>query len=427
MLEVEIINYKTIKHEKFVVSEYTTLLGRNFIGKSAIVGAINAALTNKAGNSFIRWGETYCEVRLKHDGLDLLWHKEEGNNFYLINGREYLKIGRDVPEELVKLGYGPQAVGNQKVHFLYAQQFQPLFLVDDTDSEYVTDLMSAIFKIDVIYKAQELCKKDLKSDRGLLRIRGNDLKAKERALETYGDFQALTDKASLIESLEVSARSSIQELESLEAIYSKYQDNLDLCKRLKPVVSQPAANPTESEELLLSVIGLQQLQAKLSSAKARVVALRDVPELPSRVDDAERALHELGSISSLESLDSRKRALENRIEQVGAVGGIRKITVDDTLASELSMLEPLGHRYGELSARFKELSKVRSVGSADTSAPESYIGEVATLQDLYTRLEGAKGSLLSIKSDYEETLRIHGDLEKELGEFHQCPVCGSDL
>ena len=63
---------------------FATIVGKNFIGKSATLRAINAALTNRSGTDFIRWGEKVCEVRIITRDYDILWHKESGNNYYKI-------------------------------------------------------------------------------------------------------------------------------------------------------------------------------------------------------------------------------------------------------------------------------------------------------------------------------------------------------
>ena len=159
MIEIEITNYESIDHTKIVVDGLTTIVGRNYLGKSSILRAINAALTNKDGTDFISWGKTFCEVHIKFPDLDILWHKENGKNYYKINGKEYTKIGRgDPPKEILDAGFKPLEIGDKKINLNYAVQFFPLFLVDKKDSKSA-DILTSVYGLDCIYKAIDLCNK----------------------------------------------------------------------------------------------------------------------------------------------------------------------------------------------------------------------------------------------------------------------------
>ena len=123
MIEVEITNYQSISYLKFEIEGFTTLIGRNYSGKSATLRAINSALTNQQGTDFIKWGEQFCEVKIKMPGLFILWHKEDGNNFYKINNKKYTKIGRsDPPSEIIEAGFKPIVIGSNKINLNYSVQ-----------------------------------------------------------------------------------------------------------------------------------------------------------------------------------------------------------------------------------------------------------------------------------------------------------------
>ncbi len=191
MTQVEITNFQSIKHLTFEFEGFSTIVGPNYIGKSALLRAINAALTNRAGVDFIRWGEKFCEVKIKRPGLDLLWHKEEGHNFYIINKVRYDKIGRgEAPPILETLRYNPVKIGSEKLDLLYADQFNPLFMVDRRGSAS-TDLLTSIYKLDQIYKAKELCDKDLKTNKGLIGFKEKDLAFSEKDIQRMSPFPSV--------------------------------------------------------------------------------------------------------------------------------------------------------------------------------------------------------------------------------------------
>lgn len=176
MFDVDITNFQSIKNASFKFEGFTTIIGRNFIGKSAVLRAINAALTNQQGTDFIRWGEKYCEVKIKTKDIDILWHKEDNNNFYKINNEDvYDKVGNQPPPKpVIDSGFGILSVGKEKINLFYARQFMPLFLIDRLDAKSA-DLLISIYGLDKLYKAIDLCAKDQRENSNLLKLRKIDL------------------------------------------------------------------------------------------------------------------------------------------------------------------------------------------------------------------------------------------------------------
>jgi DNA repair ATPase RecN len=428
MLTVEITNYKTIKHLKFQVEGYTTLLGTNFIGKSAIVNAIGAAFNNKAGDKFIRRGEKFCEVRIIHEDMDILWHKEKGNSYYIVNNVEYLKIGRDVPDVISKAGYSEEMVGNKSVHFVYSKQFQPLFLIDDTGSEYVTDLMSSIFKVDVVYKAQDICKKELKKDRSLLKLRNKDKLAEEAKLEKYGDFEKLEQAIEDISSKEGDISKIEKDLELIEPCLDKVNARKSLCSALKPVSSIEIEKKSllELDKELSELSDIEALHKRSRSIQAECRPLKSVKDInvPSISKKIEQDITFVSDASSLETKLSRSR---EKVEVLKSVEEIQEVSVEDLDFEGLVRIEQLRDT---LSERKLIASKLKPVSNLpQTSLPEldKDISMLEALVSLQEKAAGYKKEALLAKKQVEELVSEIKATQEELDQFDTCPVCGADL
>ena len=236
MIDVEITNYQSIAHAKFVIDGFTTIVGRNYLGKSAVLRAVNAALTNQHGTDFIRWGQTFCEVRIKTGDLDILWHKEDNNNFYKINGKDPLtKINKsEPPKEIVEAGFKQLKVGDQKINLNYANQFNELFLVDKMDSKGA-DLLTSVYGLDRLYKAIDLCSKEQRDNRDELKLREKDLEIVNRDLERFRDFDKIKESADAVQGTKKSIDRSEKDLADLKDKYVKIHELATVCKRLASV------------------------------------------------------------------------------------------------------------------------------------------------------------------------------------------------
>jgi hypothetical protein len=273
--EVEIFNYKTIKHVKYTIDGYTLLIGKNFIGKSAAIQAIVAAFKNAEGEGFIRRGEKFCEVRIHHNGDSVIWHKEKGNNFYVINyqGKLYdLKksLGRgEVPQPVISMGFGPLLISGEKAYLWYAKQFETLFLVDKPRQNFTTDLIASVADLDAIYKATDMVKKELSAKKSDLKLRATDLKdAREQAKE-YSALDQYESGEAAIQALVDSIGLLGREIESLGSIEREFEQGLAVAQKLSPASSLEVLSTTSLDSLYLEINTLYRIHKEFLEASAQ--------------------------------------------------------------------------------------------------------------------------------------------------------------
>jgi predicted ATP-dependent endonuclease of OLD family len=58
MIEIEVNDFQSISHTAVTIDKFSVIVGRSNIGKSALVRAIQCALTGAVGTDFVRHGAT---------------------------------------------------------------------------------------------------------------------------------------------------------------------------------------------------------------------------------------------------------------------------------------------------------------------------------------------------------------------------------
>lgn len=281
MTEISIKNFQSIKSASFKIDGFTVIVGKNNIGKSALMRAIEAALTNQVGNKFIREGEKNTEVTIKKDAFNLRWKKGTSAT-YKINDQDYSKLNRDIPQPLKDAGFDKMEISDQKFFPIVASQFEPLFLIDKNGST-ITEVLAHLYKIDTISKADDLCQKSIRSQKSLLKTRENDLKDLEKKLEKYKDIKILKK---LVEEIQVKnsickrTEEDINNLIRFEKEFKELKHLINKLKNIKNIKIPDIKRPEKNLELLLwlkeSSSELEQINISLNELKK--VKKIDIPK-----------------------------------------------------------------------------------------------------------------------------------------------------
>jgi hypothetical protein len=217
VIEVVVRNFQSIEKASFRIDGFTVVVGRSNIGKSALVRAVKAALTGAPATSFVRHGagclrrtkkaktcKCFASVHLCGEGLDLLWEKGDSINRYTFNGAVYDKAERGTPDFLYP-DFAPVKVGDRQEMLQVADQFSPIFLLDQTGGT-VADTLSDVARLDRINAAMRLAEKDRKEAASTRKVREKDAADLRKKLTAYdglddvlGQAQALSDRHDDIE------------------------------------------------------------------------------------------------------------------------------------------------------------------------------------------------------------------------------------
>jgi len=383
MTEIEIRNYQSVGHAKFAIDGFTVIVGKNNIGKSAIIRAINAGLTNQQGNNFIREGQKSAEVHVKRGDLDVVW-KRGTSASYVVNGEAFSKLRGAVPQPLIDAGFKELQVGDEKINTMLAEQLGGEIFLLNKSGAFITEALSTMYNLDVLGAADDLCQKEQRSAKALLKTREADLVSLEEQLLKYADF----DKV----------KAEIEALEQLDAS----------CNRHQTEVSKIAEYRRALEETAVKVKRLQQVDSV------------EIPETESCQEKVQECLWLADHVQRYQSFVQRVTRLE----------GVSSIDVPD--CQEISKLLTDIQEIGRLSADLKQVGgRFKSHQEAlnalkeipDLGGMEALAAEVADLDGLYTKLKTIADNVKRSKAEMEQTAIDAQKNQEELDKFDTCPLC----
>lgn len=394
--KVRIKDFQSIGDIEFEIDGFTVIIGKNNIGKSAIIRALEAALTNKPGKSDIRLGKKHIEVRIQREGLDLDWKKGD-KTLYKINQKDFSALGAGViPKPLSEAGFDKMEIGDVKISPLIATQFETpssygeLFLINKSGS-VVTQVLSTLYNINVLNEADSLCQKELKSNKSQLKTRESDLKDLQEKLEKFKGF------------------------EDLKGIIEDLVEDKRVC-----------------EELGYEIALLSQYETELTSLQKSVKVLSAIQnvKIPD-MSDCEKAMTELDWIESKEEEFNSSVALVRKLQSIKSINVPTTETIE-SLTGEVSQLVTWDNSLTNLTGRIK--SQETALGSFNLKEAtdlvekiEISVKEVEETSSLYARFyESAMGT----KTARDELKRITEELavaEKERAAIKVCPACERPL
>ena len=186
-MELLIKNFQSVRDAQLEFGPGLTMIaGPSDHGKTAILRAVKALLTNRSGREFISYGTNQCSVVI--DGIE--WHKGADSR-YVIDGNSFTRLGVSVPPEVYeKLSIFPVDIDGDKVFLNLNEQFDGPFLLLSSPSK-VAKLFGNFSSIDVVYGGMAKCVKDqraIQNKISYLETRNQEI---ESLLDKYPDVESI--------------------------------------------------------------------------------------------------------------------------------------------------------------------------------------------------------------------------------------------
>mgnify|MGYP000930051232 CR=1 FL=1 len=198
-LQVTIKDYQAIKEANLeFVEGINAIVGQTNSGKSSILRAIEGAINNKSGNSFVRYEQPFTEVNLKYNNQDITWRKSrKGASTYNINGTELEKIGKAQNQEVADLLNMPEKeIAGTKVRLNFWKQLEYPFLISKTAGQ-LFDFISKSKDQEIFEDLQDtsgaslkLTLDDIKASNSVIDSKTQDIKRYEETLNTLEQFNS---------------------------------------------------------------------------------------------------------------------------------------------------------------------------------------------------------------------------------------------
>lgn len=381
MIEVEIQNFQSIEQVAFRIEGFTALVGRSNIGKSAVVRALQCALTAATGNDFVRHGES-CERRLKGNKKcrcqttvtiklgerTVKWEKGDNVNQYTITeGGEdtlFTALERGQPDFL-KPDFELVQVGTKNDLIQIGEQFAPIFLLDQSGSA-TADVLSDVARLEDLNKAIRLVNKDRKEAVSTRKVRETDVKDLEERLTGYeGLDQALTDATAI--------DGAYEDLSEAQRASAKLEEWVEDQERLDAAVGALKAALKVSQP---DISGLNSQAAKTFQLMEFYEQIRHAAPTIRRLQGIEKI--KLPSMTEVDALAKKRDQLDRWVTGVQAakktytaLTGVTKVKLPDLKpltdeATHLEKLEVWLARMSKLQKAEAELAK--QLATADEEA-----------------------------------------------------------
>ena len=434
--KLHIKNFQSIEDIEFEVDGFTVIVGKNNIGKSAIIRAVNSALTNKSGKSFIRKGKKQTEVTIQHAGTTIDWKKGEKTSYKIewkegneVKKEDFSALGASgIPKPMTDAGFGKMEIGDREVSPLVATQFNELFLLDKIGS-VVTQVLSNLYNIDILSGADGLCQKELKANKSSLKTREEDLSSLQERLERFKDFEEIKERVKQLAINEKNCNSLQQEISQLATYESQLaiiQASIDLLSAIDDIT---IPGTSECEEAEKELCWIKSKETDLRSIAETVKKLRGVKSISiPEISIAEKLIQEVPEIiiwdDKLSEISKKIKKLEP-IEDILTVPPIGMIGV---LIEELSQIVDWDNKFTgpskNLGAQDSLLKSLDMENLTELSKKaETLSTEVTEVSKLYTQFFESASQTKIARDDLKKVTEDLNQAQFEKSQIKVCPVC----
>ena len=384
MPNIKIKDFQSIQNAELELTGFTVITGKSNLGKSAVRRAFGTLLFND-------WQQNY--VRKSKDNSIIIWDdtdkhiivKKGKDNSYTVNGKEYPRVGNDVPLEYRDFGWEIlETQGGNKYKLQVAKQLEPLFMVGYTDVENTRILNSAL-KVDLYEEAAKLANTDAQREKQSLKI------IKEDIINLQSDLKIEQEKFNNLD----------KNLKEIKEINEKYE----LGKRYIELINEKIKIEKDNQDTKIALYAISLLEKAKSNNRylelARKVTLCQINK---------KLLREL--TSKLQKIEIGKKYIELREEETQVEN--RKIDMKKIEVSSRKI--EIGKKYIEL--KEEEInSRKREKALED-------------IDDIIFTLELSYKYLYKYNEKSQVELEIHKNTEKlentkkQLTAIGVCPLCG---
>ena len=432
MLKVKIKNFQSVANTEFEVDGFTVIVGKNNRGKSAIVRAIDSALSNRLGNNFIRWGKLQTEVGLIKDDLDVSWIKEEKTASYNINKKPYTSLNRAVPQPILDAGYKKFEIGDEKINPLIAHQFEELFLINRS-GPFVTEAISTLYDLNDINDADSLCQKKLRATKNLLKTRHEDTNNLKKKLDKFDGLEEVKQKWETLKKLFEKADVLDKAISEIEEFSSEYESQKNLVNTLKNVPPLKVPTTKGVETLIADYSWVAGIQKKLETSQKIVKGLQGISKVTLPGTDKPRQL-----IADFEWLNKTIEIFHKSLQMVQKLKGVGPLTVPDIkkpeiLIQEVSTLTSVEGKLKDLVGSCNQcknvLAELKSLDGILTkvTAIEGQVETVSYLTGIDRDFSFRVKTFKELKASYDSAVQELNSAQTSLDAFKVCPLCNNPL
>lgn len=362
-IKIAIENVQAIEKAEIEVEGFTGIVGRSNTGKSSLIRAFYAAVTNKSPKGIFRHGTTESVVKIDDDekNIHIKWEKGESvSTTYTLNGDKFTKGGKEPPSKIAEWGFHALKIGDETLDVQVAKQFNALFLLDKSGG-FVADFISKITKADILTGAMKDCETDYRKANESVKFTDKELDQLNSELKKFCelDYHQLLIKALVEDKQRIQKENAvvgeldgyIAHIENLRAetkkleVIPEFDDTFDGAPNLADLKTL-SAWCDEVDEGKTKLIAARKVDAcELPEVHADIDFLKDAEKYFELISMTSVALPELVAcemdLTDIKELDSHIQAIAAiQTDTAEIVSGLSTVESKiETLTAENSAME----------------------------------------------------------------------------------------
>jgi DNA repair ATPase RecN len=333
--KVKFKNYQSLKDLELRFGRFTVIKGPSNTGKSSIIRGFKGVFFNQLGNHFVTKGANNSEVIVEfEDNKEIIWRKGDDNQ-YEINGRVLNKVSRSAPEDVAEISQVREIVldDTHKYKINFSEQFHEPFLITESEAT-ISKMFSTVSDLGLVSNAIDLCNKDLKRNRLLLRDREDSLKKAQEDLSKYDMVPLYENRVEALQELfstlaEKSKRLSL--LQEVSLSVRRYQSRLlefSMLPSVSKIFEQLQVITDSLNEDLNKISILYETKLRIEELNGRNSVLAELLEgVEVSADDASFLLEsKIAKLKTLYFAMTEINKYHSALEEIGA--SLRSLDTD---------------------------------------------------------------------------------------------------
>ena len=367
-MKVSIKDFQIVKSANLeFVPGLTVIQGESNNGKSALFRAIKSCIYNEPGTTNVRVGCKNYMVGIEHNNHKVILQKGE-NSLYLIDGKQYNKIGKSQLDEVKNvLGISALSVNGNTEKINFWDQMEKPFLLD-RNSSY-------LFRFIVDSGEDDNLNTTLRSmvtDKNKLNVDKNLKEGSVTTLKEQIDEQSklLADADAKIELCEnvisFGPRSSLllnlnHNINNINTITNNIKETEEEINTKKTIQSEITNRLSTLSYKMSTKAQLEDIVNKYTTLDSTNKELRDIlantPDIKAIIPKLESNITTLTKLNSkLEKVDELNKLLQNKVTSIKVNVTTDQVNKLNTLGLLLNRISSLNNNVANIDAELNQLS-----------------------------------------------------------------------
>lgn len=391
-MKVSIKDFQIVKSASLeFIPGLTVIQGESNNGKTALFRAIKSCIYNEPGTNNVRLGCKNYMVGIEHKGHKIILQKGE-NSLYLIDGKQYNKIGKtQIPEVANALGINALSINDNTEKINFWDQMEKPFLLDRNSSELFRFIVDS----------------------------GEDDNLNSTLREMVHDKNSLNTEKNLKEGSIATLKEQIDESNNLLA---GSEEKIQLCEN---VIS---FGPTTSILLTLTntITNITNTNNTIKETEEEIKRDKEIQkELTDRVntlsynlsvkDQLDERVIKYATLSK--EITELNTQLSNKVDFKVIIESLNKIIDDKTkLADKVAKISDL-----------MVTIKNNNVARIEYSIGQDDINRLSMLNSVIDRIKLLHNNIKSINEELLQAEKEVAPFIEEYNKIEVCPYCGNKL